>query len=127
MPPLAFGVLSALEGNVITPLLLGRSLSLNPVIVFVSLLLWGWLWGPAGLLLAVPLLVIAKILCDHIEPLAAVGESFRSLQPGSDVSRPAPSPQTADMPEWDLARGSLPAHYNPNPNHDTGRGGNQKK
>src|SRR3546814_6440671 len=70
MPPLAFGVLSALEGNVITPLLLGRSLSLNPVIVFVSLLLWGWLLGPAGLLLAVPLLVIAKTHFDHIEPLA---------------------------------------------------------
>src|SRR3546814_3561060 len=80
MPPLAFGVLSALEGNVITPLLLGRSLSLNPVIVFVSLLLWGWLWGPAGLLLAVPLLVIAKILCDHIEPLAVVGEYLSSLR-----------------------------------------------
>src|SRR3546814_4986143 len=99
MPPLAFGVLSALEGNVITPLLLGRSLSLNPVIVFVSLLLWGWLWGPAGLLLAVPLLVIAKILCDHIEPLAVVGEYLSSLPPGSGASRPAAEPEKARSEE----------------------------
>lgn len=83
LPPLAFGVLTAIEGNVITPLLLGRSLTLNPVIVFISLLLWGWLWGPAGMLLAVPLLVIAKILCDHIEPLAVVGEYLSSLPPES--------------------------------------------
>src|SRR3546814_16850659 len=53
-----------------------------------DLLLWGWLWGPAGLLLAVPLLVIAKILCDHIEPLAVVGEYLSSLPPGSGASRP---------------------------------------
>jgi predicted PurR-regulated permease PerM len=83
LPPLAFGLLQAIEGNVITPMLLGRSLTLNPVIVFVSLLLWGWLWGPAGMLLAVPLLVIAKILCDHIEPLAVVGEYLSSLPPES--------------------------------------------
>lgn len=80
-PPLAFVALTTLEGNLITPMLLGRRLTLNPVIVFVSLLFWGWLWGVAGLLLAVPLLVIFKILCDHMEPLRVVGEYLSSLPP----------------------------------------------
>lgn len=94
LPPMAFGLLTALEGNVITPLLLGRSLTLNPVIVFISLLLWGWLWGPAGMLLAVPLLVIVKILCDHIEPLAVVGEYLSSRPPESAAA--AASRQAAE-------------------------------
>ena len=84
-PPLAFVVLTALEGNVITPHLVGRRLTLNPVIVFVSLLFWGWLWGVAGLLLAVPLLVVFKILCDHIAPLKVVGEYLSSLPPQSEL------------------------------------------
>src|SRR3546814_14670983 len=108
MPPLAFGVRSALEGNVITPLLLGRSLSLNPVIVFVSPLLWGWLWGPAGLLLAVPLLVIAQILCDHTEPLAVVGESPRPLPPDTCPTRPA-----ADTAKAPLPHGASPRAHPP--------------
>lgn len=82
-PPLAFIALTTLEGNLITPMLLGRRLTLNPVIVFISLLFWGWLWGVAGLLLAVPLLVIFKILCDHMEPLRVVGEYLSSLPPES--------------------------------------------
>jgi len=80
-PPLAFMVLTALEGNLITPSLVGRRLTLNPVIVFTCLLFWGWLWGIAGLLLAVPLLVVFKILCDHIERLAVFGEYLSSLPP----------------------------------------------
>lgn len=81
LPPLAFVALTTLEGNVVTPAVLGRRLTLNPVIVFVWLLFWGWLWGVAGLLIAVPLLVVFKILCDHIEPLQVVGEYLSSLPP----------------------------------------------
>src|SRR3546814_17177247 len=77
----------------------GRGRSLTPDLVFVSFLLGGWLWGPAGLLLAVPRLVIAKFLCDHIEPLAVVGEYLSSLPPGSGASRPAAEPEKAAMPE----------------------------
>lgn len=84
LPPLAFIGLTTLEGNIITPSLVGRRLTLNPVIVFTSLLVWGWLWGPAGLLLAVPLLVVSKILCDHIKPLQVVGEYLSSLPPEPD-------------------------------------------
>lgn len=84
LPPLAFVGLTTLEGNIVTPALVGRRLTLNPVIVFTSLLVWGWLWGPAGLLLAVPLLVVSKILCDHIKPLQVVGEYLSSLPPEPD-------------------------------------------
>ena len=90
-PPLAFVALTALEGNVVTPMLVGRRLTLNPVIVFTSLLFWGWLWGVAGLLLAVPLLVVFKILCDHIQPLTVVGEYLSSLPPGSPADSGARS------------------------------------
>jgi predicted PurR-regulated permease PerM len=88
-PPLAFVALTTLEGNIATPALVGRRLTLNPVIVFASLLFWGWLWGVAGLLIAVPLLVVFKILCDHIVPLQVVGEYLSSLPPVS-ATRPAP-------------------------------------
>jgi predicted PurR-regulated permease PerM len=74
IPPASFIVLAALEGNVITPMILARRLTLNPVAVVSALLIWGWMWGIVGLLLAVPLLVVAKIACDKIEPLNPVGE-----------------------------------------------------
>lgn len=95
-PPLAFVALTSLEGNLITPMLVGRRLTINPVIVFTSLLVWGWLWGAAGLLLAVPLLVIAKILCDHIRPLQVVGEYLSSLPPEPDTAAPARQAANSD-------------------------------
>jgi predicted PurR-regulated permease PerM len=69
-----FFVLNLLESYLLTPLVVGRQLSLNPVAVFVGVLFWGWIWGVAGALLAVPILAMAKIFCDRIEGLAAVGE-----------------------------------------------------
>ena len=74
IPPGLFIVIAALEGNVITPMILARRLTLNPVAVVAALLIWGWMWGIVGLLLAVPLVVVAKIACDKIEPLHPVGE-----------------------------------------------------
>lgn len=74
MVPISFSALTTLEGQFLSPLIIGRSLTLNPVVIFLSLLLWGWLWGIGGALLAVPILVTFKILCEHVEPLAPVGE-----------------------------------------------------
>ena len=74
LPPLAYLAIETLEGNLVQPMTFGRSLSLNPVAIFVSLLFWGWLWGPAGILLAVPILVVIKVATDHIDTLHAVGE-----------------------------------------------------
>lgn len=67
---LAFGTL---EGNLVTPWVMGRSLTLNPVLILLSLVFWGWMWGIAGVILAVPILAAFKIFCAHIktmEPLA---------------------------------------------------------
>ena len=74
VPPLAYLVLATIEGNFVTPYLLGRQFTLNPVVVFVWLAFWGFLWGVPGMLVAVPLLAILKIACDHVEPLLPLGE-----------------------------------------------------
>lgn len=71
--PAMFLLITSIEGQVVTPLVLGRRLALNPVLVFLGLIFWGWLWGPAGALLAVPILVALKIVCDHVRPLAPWG------------------------------------------------------
>lgn len=72
--PAAFYLVSATEAYLVTPLVLGRSLSLNPVVIVLSVLVWGWMWGMLGVLLAVPMLVVAKTFCDRVPPLHTVGE-----------------------------------------------------
>jgi len=66
LPPLAFAAITALEGNVITPLIQGRSMRLSPIAILLWLLLWGWLWGIPGALLAVPMLTCTKLVCERV-------------------------------------------------------------
>ncbi len=73
LPPLSYLSLTAIEAQFITPALLARRLTLNPVAVFLALIVWTWMWGIAGALLAVPLLATFKICCDHLEPLQPIG------------------------------------------------------
>ncbi len=73
LPPLTYLCLTSIEAQFVTPALLARRLTLNPVAVFLALIVWTWMWGIAGALLAVPLLATFKICCDHIEPLQPVG------------------------------------------------------
>jgi predicted PurR-regulated permease PerM len=61
------------EGEIITPMLLAKRFTLNPVLVIVALIFLFWMWGAAGAIIAVPILAIAKIVCDRIQPLAAFG------------------------------------------------------
>lgn len=74
MVPLSFVGLNILESYLVTPLVLGHRLTLNPVVIFLGLTFWGWLWGITGALLAVPIMVVLKIFCDHTEPLRPIGE-----------------------------------------------------
>lgn len=67
-------VLVALTAEVVMPMVLGRGLLLNPVAIFIAIMLWGWLWGIVGVLLAVPLLASFKIICERVEPLHGVAE-----------------------------------------------------
>lgn len=73
LAPAIYLAANGLEANFITPALIGRSISLNPTMVVLSVFLWGWMWGIGGVLLAVPLLLVFKIYCDHSEVLAPVG------------------------------------------------------
>ncbi|HKP28216.1 MAG TPA: AI-2E family transporter [Gemmatimonadales bacterium] len=72
MPGIYLAV-NLIESNLVTPILLGRRLPLNNVALFVGLLLWWYLWGIPGAILAVPMMVALKIVCDHVERLAALG------------------------------------------------------
>jgi predicted PurR-regulated permease PerM len=71
--PGIFFVLTAIEGQLVTPTILGRRLSLDPTAVFVWLMLWGWMWGPVGILLAGPMLACLRIICQHVEALQSIG------------------------------------------------------
>ncbi len=63
-----------IQSNVISPMVLGNRLTLNPVAIFIGLVFWLWIWGIPGAFIAVPLLATFKIFCDHIESLAPIGE-----------------------------------------------------
>ncbi|HSV70152.1 MAG TPA: AI-2E family transporter [Methylibium sp.] len=67
-------LINTLEGNLLTPWLTGRASRMNPVVIFVGVLAWGWLWGLWGLLLGPPLMMVAKAVCDRIEDLKPIGE-----------------------------------------------------
>jgi predicted PurR-regulated permease PerM len=74
LAPAAFLAVHLTESNFITPFALGRHLPVNTVAMFLGLLFFGWMWGIPGAVLAVPLTVCAKLVCDHVPSLAHVGE-----------------------------------------------------
>jgi predicted PurR-regulated permease PerM len=69
-----YWALAVIEGTLVNPMIVGRRLELNPVIIVIGLMVWGWIWGIGGAFVAVPLMVAVKIFCDHIESLAPIGE-----------------------------------------------------
>jgi predicted PurR-regulated permease PerM len=73
LPAGIYLVIHFIEGEAVTPMLLARRFTLNPVLVVVALVFWFWMWGVAGALLAVPMLATVKIVCDRIRPLMALG------------------------------------------------------
>jgi predicted PurR-regulated permease PerM len=66
--PASLIVLTTLEGHLITPTVLGRRLTLDPLAVFLAIAFWSWLWGPMGAFLAVPLLIVALVITGHVLP-----------------------------------------------------------
>lgn len=67
-------VITSIQGYLLTPWLTSQVSSLNAVVIFIGLLFWGWLWGPVGLILATPILMMTKTLCDHVKNLQGLGE-----------------------------------------------------
>jgi predicted PurR-regulated permease PerM len=74
-------LIHVMEGETVTPMLLARRFTLNPLLVVAALMFWDWLWGVTGALLAVPLLAVFKILCDNIEVLTPIGHLLGAESP----------------------------------------------
>lgn len=83
--------LTSIEGQLITPYFVGRSLRLNTVVVFLSVTLWAWLWSVVGMLVATPLLVTIRAFCEHIPALEPVGDflSARGAEHGNEAANGA--------------------------------------
>jgi len=67
-------VIHTLVGNLLVPFLTSKTSRMNPLAVFVGVIFWGWLWGIWGLLLGIPIMMVAKAICDHVEDLRPIGE-----------------------------------------------------
>ena len=66
-------LITTLEGSLLTPMLMSRASSMNQVAIFTALLFWSWIWGIWGMLLAVPMMMVIKVICDRVEALQSVG------------------------------------------------------
>ena len=90
-------------GNVIEPRIMGKHLGLSSLVVFLSLLFWGWIWGPIGMFLSVPLTMVVKILLEHSDDLKWIavllgsGAEVREHL-AHDLAAPAPSSEPAPAP-----------------------------
>jgi predicted PurR-regulated permease PerM len=91
IPPLAYFSITTTEGQFITPAILGHRLELNPVAILTSIAFWGFLWGVAGVILAVPILIVMKVFSDNIEAMSGVGEFLSGSPPPLEAEeRPDP-------------------------------------
>jgi predicted PurR-regulated permease PerM len=90
--PLAFVGLSLIESEIVSPLVFGRRLELNSVAILLSLAFWTWMWGVPGTILAVPVLVVLKVFCGHVEGLSGLGEfiSARQVAPNGEALAATP-------------------------------------
>jgi predicted PurR-regulated permease PerM len=73
LPAWLYLLIHLVEGETVTPMLLARRFTINPVLVILSLVFWYWMWGVPGAVLSTPMLAITKIICDRIRPLMAFG------------------------------------------------------
>lgn len=95
-PAIYFGV--NIMDNFIAPYVMGRRLTLNPVVVFLAVMFWGWIWGIPGILLAVPITMTLKILCDHVPTLAPFSEFITAVR--------SEKPQPAEGTGTEVAQGN---------------------
>lgn len=79
-----------IEGQFVTPLVVGRRLEINAVAIFIAVAFWSWLWGFVGALIAVPILVVIKVFCDHFDSLRHVG-NFLSAQQTTEEAEAEPA------------------------------------
>lgn len=87
-----FLAFTTLEGQLITPAILGRSLEMSPILVFLSVVVWGWMWGIAGVFLSVPILIAVRMACEQYSGMRRVAAVLGSR---SDETNAMPSPEHA--------------------------------
>jgi predicted PurR-regulated permease PerM len=87
--PTVYFAINTLEGYVITPLVMGRRFTLDPVLLFVGLLFWWFVWGAAGALLAVPMMAAFKIFCEHVESLQPIAAFLGDDEPEAKATAEA--------------------------------------
>jgi predicted PurR-regulated permease PerM len=87
-PPLVYATIILIEGQFLSPFLVGRRLELNVVAVFLAVVFWTWVWGVIGAFIAVPMLVTVKVFADHVDGLGALGEFL--------AARDVPTPANTD-------------------------------
>lgn len=91
-------LLTSIEGQFVTPYFVGRVLQMNTVIVFVAIAFWAWLWSVMGMIIAVPMLVVVRVLSDHIAALRPIGE-FLSAQGSEPEPEPVSEPELVEEAE----------------------------
>ncbi|KTQ95207.1 membrane protein [Aureimonas ureilytica] len=89
VPPLVYLLITSIEGQFITPILVGRRLRMNAAAVFLSVAFWGWIWGVVGMFLAVPLMVCVKIVAGYIESLHPLA-NFLAAEEAQEETPPSP-------------------------------------
>ena len=94
-PVATFVCCHLIESNLITPALVGRRLTINPLLILVSLSFWGWIWGPVGALLAVPILIIMKTVLDAAGKPDIAGFLFED----GTLTNPVPEASTTLPPD----------------------------
>ncbi|MBB5723990.1 putative PurR-regulated permease PerM [Loktanella ponticola] len=82
MVPIVYQTITAFEANFVTPYLVGRRMEVNIVAVFLTVVLWAWLWGIAGALVAVPFLLVFKVVCDNFTSLNTFGNFLGVAETG---------------------------------------------
>jgi predicted PurR-regulated permease PerM len=114
LPIVAYSVINFIETNMLTPLVMGRRMTLNPLAIVMAVSFWTWIWGPVGGLISLPLLIMFKVACDHTRGLAAVGALIGAPLARPNLVRARADPQTGSAGS-DEARPATPAEVAPGP------------
>jgi predicted PurR-regulated permease PerM len=121
-PALAFMAISFVESNGVTPMIMGRRMTLNPLAIILAVSFWTWIWGPVGGLISLPLLIMFKVICDHIPVFQVVGALIgaplvrnKPLEEKAEVAEEIAEADPEPTPVNDLEEAPEPAEPQPNP------------
>ncbi len=100
----SYATLTAIEGQFITPSILGRSMEVSPVLVFLSISIWGWMWGLMGVFLSVAMLIAIRMVCEQYEGLTPLATVLGGI---IDQNRPKPAPQSGSSAHSESSRSAV--------------------